>query len=151
VEIALLDRPVLEGDGAVHGRGHAEHAGALDLGLDPLGIGNEAAVDGHVDFRHANIAVLVDPGVDHGRHVADEAAVDGDPQALALGQALANLFSMQDARNLVRYGGMRPDRDVLQFDCAWSYGLVEYIRTLGHPRRRVRGQERALRGDADAH
>jgi D(-)-tartrate dehydratase len=41
-----------------------------------------------------------------------------------------NLFSMQDARNLIRYGGMRPDRDWLQFDCALSYGVVEYLRTL---------------------
>jgi L-alanine-DL-glutamate epimerase-like enolase superfamily enzyme len=41
-----------------------------------------------------------------------------------------NLFSMQDARNLVRYAGMRRDRDWLQFDCALSYGLVEYLRTL---------------------
>jgi L-alanine-DL-glutamate epimerase-like enolase superfamily enzyme len=41
-----------------------------------------------------------------------------------------NLFSHQDARNLIRHGGMRPDRDWLQFDCALSYGLVEYLRTL---------------------
>jgi L-alanine-DL-glutamate epimerase-like enolase superfamily enzyme len=41
-----------------------------------------------------------------------------------------NLFSVQDARNLIRYAGMRPDRDVLQFDCALSYGLVEYLRIL---------------------
>ena len=41
-----------------------------------------------------------------------------------------NLFSMQDARNLIRYGGLRPDRDWLQFDCALAYGLVEYLRTL---------------------
>jgi L-alanine-DL-glutamate epimerase-like enolase superfamily enzyme len=41
-----------------------------------------------------------------------------------------NLFSMQDARNLIRYGGLRPDRDWLQFDCALSYGLVEYLRIL---------------------
>jgi D(-)-tartrate dehydratase len=41
-----------------------------------------------------------------------------------------NLFSMQDARNLIRHGGMRSDRDWLQFDCALSYGLVEYLRTL---------------------
>jgi L-alanine-DL-glutamate epimerase-like enolase superfamily enzyme len=41
-----------------------------------------------------------------------------------------NLFSHQDARNLLRYGGMRPDRDWLQFDCALSYGLCEYLRTL---------------------
>jgi len=41
-----------------------------------------------------------------------------------------NLFSMQDARNLIRYAGLRSDRDVLQFDCALSYGLVEYLRIL---------------------
>ncbi|WP_174614472.1 mandelate racemase/muconate lactonizing enzyme family protein [Virgibacillus ihumii] len=41
-----------------------------------------------------------------------------------------NLFSVQDARNLIRYGGMRSDRDFLQFDCALSYGLVEYMRIL---------------------
>ena len=37
---------------------------------------------------------------------------------------------MQDARNLIRHGGLRPDRDMLQFDPALSYGLVEYLRTL---------------------
>ncbi|WP_309083337.1 mandelate racemase/muconate lactonizing enzyme family protein [Chelativorans sp.] len=41
-----------------------------------------------------------------------------------------NLFSQQDARNLLRYGGMRPDRDFLQFDCALAYGLCEYRRIL---------------------
>ncbi|MEK9776465.1 MAG: enolase C-terminal domain-like protein, partial [Quisquiliibacterium sp.] len=49
------------------------------------------------------------------------------PNPMAAGE---NLFSMQDARNLIRYGGMRADRDWLQFDCALSYGLVEYLRTL---------------------
>jgi L-alanine-DL-glutamate epimerase-like enolase superfamily enzyme len=66
----------------------------------------------------------------------------GDPLDYALQAALAqfypgpmatgeNLFSHQDARNLLRHGGMRPDRDWLQFDCALSYGLCEYQRTLG--------------------
>ena len=50
------------------------------------------------------------------------------PGPMATGE---NLFSHQDARNLIRYGGMRPDRDWLQFDCALSYGLCEYQRTLG--------------------
>ena len=65
----------------------------------------------------------------------------GDPLDYALQAALSefypgpmatgeNLFSHQDARNLLRYGCMRPDRDWLQFDCALSYGLVEYLRTL---------------------
>ena len=49
------------------------------------------------------------------------------PGPMATGE---NLFSHQDARNLIRYGGMRPDRDWLQFDCALSYGLCEYRRTL---------------------
>ncbi len=65
----------------------------------------------------------------------------GDPLDYQLQAALAefypgpmatgeNLFSHQDARNLIRYGGMRADRDFLQFDCALSYGLCEYQRTL---------------------
>ena len=49
------------------------------------------------------------------------------PGPMATGE---NLFSHQDARNLLRYGGMRADRDWLQFDCALSYGLCEYQRML---------------------
>lgn len=55
------------------------------------------------------------------------AMADFYPGPMATGE---NLFSHQDARNLIRHGGMRPDRDWLQFDCALSYGLVEYLRTL---------------------
>src|SRR3546814_11756379 len=55
-----------------------------------------------------------------------------------------NLFSMQDARNLIRHGGMRPDRDVLQFDPALSYGLVEYLRTLDMLRAHGRSDERRV-------
>jgi L-alanine-DL-glutamate epimerase-like enolase superfamily enzyme len=50
------------------------------------------------------------------------------PGPMATGE---NLFSMQDARNLIRYARLRVDRDILQFDCALSYGLVEYLRILG--------------------
>jgi D(-)-tartrate dehydratase len=39
-----------------------------------------------------------------------------------------NLFSLQDARNLLRYAGLRSDRDVIQIDPVLSYGLVEYLR-----------------------
>lgn len=45
--------------------------------------------------------------------------------ALATGE---NLFSLQDARNLVLYGGMRRDIDWMQFDPALCYGLSEYLR-----------------------
>ncbi|WNV77681.1 mandelate racemase/muconate lactonizing enzyme family protein [Geodermatophilus sp. DSM 44513] len=63
----------------------------------------------------------------------------GDPLDYRLNAVLAeryrgpiatgeNLFSLQDARNLIRYGGMRPDRDYVQVDPALSYGLTEYLR-----------------------
>ena len=41
-----------------------------------------------------------------------------------------NLFSCDDARNLIRHGGLRRDRDLLQFDISLSYGIVEYLRIL---------------------
>ena len=65
----------------------------------------------------------------------------GDPLDYALQAELAdaygkplatgeNLFSHQDARNLVRYGGMRPELDWLQMDPVLGYGIVEYERML---------------------
>ena len=65
----------------------------------------------------------VDP-LDYELHRRVAEVYDG---SLATGE---NLFSTADARNLVRHAGLRPDRDWLQFDCALSYGLVEYLRTL---------------------
>jgi len=41
-----------------------------------------------------------------------------------------NLFSTQDIENLVRFGGMRPDRDIIQIDVPQSYGIVQFSRTL---------------------
>lgn len=41
-----------------------------------------------------------------------------------------NLFSLPDARNLIRYGGLDPERDWIQVDPALGYGFVEYLRVL---------------------
>jgi L-alanine-DL-glutamate epimerase-like enolase superfamily enzyme len=49
------------------------------------------------------------------------------PGPLATGE---NLFSVHDAKNLIRYAGMRKEKDWLQFDCALSYGLVEYLKII---------------------
>lgn len=49
------------------------------------------------------------------------------PNPMATGE---NLFSFQDATNLIRYAGLNPKKDYLQFDCALSYGLVEYMKIL---------------------
>jgi L-alanine-DL-glutamate epimerase-like enolase superfamily enzyme len=42
-----------------------------------------------------------------------------------------NLFSTQDVDNLVRFGGLRADRDVIQVDPPQAYGIAQYARTLG--------------------
>ena len=41
-----------------------------------------------------------------------------------------NLFSTPDIENLVRFGGLRADRDILQIDVPQSYGIVQFSRTL---------------------
>ena len=122
----------------IGGAALSEDAERIEAVLRMLAPGQQLAVDanGRFDLKTA---------IDYGKTLShyplfwyEEAGdpLDYDLQA-RLGETYAgpmatgeNLFSMQDARNLIRYGGMRPDRDWLQFDCALSYGLVEYLRTL---------------------
>ncbi len=48
-----------------------------------------------------------------------------------------NLFSTQDVENLVRFGGLRPERnDVIQVDPPHAYGIVQYARTVAMLERR---------------
>lgn len=110
----------------------------IEAVLEVTGEGKRLAVDanGRFDLETAiSYAEAMEP---YGLCWYEEA---GDPLDFELQEELAdvyeppmatgeNLFSMQDARNLVRYAGMRPDRDILQFDPALSYGLVEYLRIL---------------------
>jgi L-alanine-DL-glutamate epimerase-like enolase superfamily enzyme len=102
------------------------------------GDGSRLAVDANGRFDLETAIAYADALAPYGLRWYEEA---GDPLDYALQARLGevypntlatgeNLFSVQDARNLIRYGGMRPDRDVLQFDCALSYGLVEYLRIL---------------------
>jgi D(-)-tartrate dehydratase len=46
------------------------------------------------------------------------------PGPIATGE---NVFSAPDVRNLLRYAGLRPDRDVLQMDPCLGYGVSEYL------------------------
>ncbi|HWB45831.1 MAG TPA: enolase C-terminal domain-like protein [Hyphomicrobiaceae bacterium] len=52
---------------------------------------------------------------------------EATPMPVATGE---NLFSVPDFRNLVRHGGMRPNRDWLQPDPSLCYGLTEALRIL---------------------
>ena len=116
----------------------ADDQARIEAVLSMLKPGQRLAVDANGRFDLATAIAYAKALKDYDLFWYEEA---GDPLDYALQAALAehypnamatgeNLFSMQDARNLIRYGGMRPDRDWLQFDCALSYGLVEYLRTL---------------------
>jgi L-alanine-DL-glutamate epimerase-like enolase superfamily enzyme len=110
----------------------------IDAVIEVVGSADKVAVDANGRFDLATAVEYAKALEPYGLFWYEEA---GDPLDFALQAELAthythamatgeNLFSMQDARNLIRHGGMRPDRDWLQFDCALSYGLVEYMRTL---------------------
>ncbi|MBC7781935.1 MAG: mandelate racemase/muconate lactonizing enzyme family protein [Proteobacteria bacterium] len=110
----------------------------FDAVLSVVGRGERLAVDANGRFDLPTAVAYARALAPYGLFWFEEA---GDPLDYALQCELAqhyphamatgeNLFSMQDARNLIRYGGLRADRDWLQFDCALSYGLVEYLRTL---------------------
>jgi L-alanine-DL-glutamate epimerase-like enolase superfamily enzyme len=102
--------------------------------VDPARI----AVDANGRFDLDTALEYADALAPYGLHWYEE---PGDPLDYRLQATLAeryapplatgeNLFSHQDARNLLRYGGMRPDRDWLQFDPALGYGLTEFLRTI---------------------
>ncbi|MEA2596290.1 MAG: D(-)-tartrate dehydratase [Thermomicrobiales bacterium] len=110
----------------------------IEAVLAVVGSGDHLAVDANGRFDLPTAIAYAEALAPYRLRWYEEA---GDPLDYALQAELGrhyelpmatgeNLFSMQDARNLIRYGGMRPDRDILQFDCALSYGLVEYLRTL---------------------
>ena len=110
----------------------------IEAALEVVGTGQNLAVDANGRFDLDTAIAYVEAMKQYDLFWYEEA---GDPLDYDLQRQLAdhydgpmatgeNLFSHQDARNLLRYGGMRPDRDWLQIDCALSYGLVEYKRIL---------------------
>ena len=122
----------------IGGANLAEDIERIEAALKVVGEGRYLAVDANGRFDTETAIAYARALEPYNLFWYEEA---GDPLDYALQAELANhyggpmatgenLFSHQDARNLLRYGGMRPDRDWLQFDCALSYGLVEYLRTL---------------------
>ncbi len=122
----------------IGGASLAEDCERIEAVLKLLSPGQQLAVDANGRFDLPTAVAYAKAMAGYNLFWYEEA---GDPLDYELQAQLAphyappmatgeNLFSMQDARNLIRYGGMRADRDWLQFDCALSYGLVEYLRTL---------------------
>lgn len=115
----------------------------VEAAIEVVGDAARLAVDANGRFDLRTALAFADGLAPYGVRWYEEA---GDPLDYALQQQLGehyappmatgeNLFSHQDARNLLRYGGMRPDRDILQMDPVLGYGLVEYLRMLDELRR----------------
>ena len=110
----------------------------IEAVLNVVGAGRALAVDANGRFDLKQALRYAEALVSYDLFWYEE---PGDPLDFLLNAALAtatdlplatgeNLFSTIDATNLIRYGGLRPEKDYLQFDPALSYGLVEYLRTL---------------------
>lgn len=116
----------------------AEDQRRIEAALEVVGNPHCLAVDANGRFDHDLTVEYAEGLAPYDLRWFEEA---GDPLDYAIQQRLCeiyaqptatgeNLFSHQDVRNLLRYGGMRADRDILQMDPVLSYGLVEYLRML---------------------
>jgi len=122
----------------IGGQSLAEDLNRIEAALGVVGTGSALCVDANGRLDHVEAEAYCAALSPYGLRWFEEV---GDPLDYELNRRVCemydgpiatgeNLFSRQDARNLLRYGGMRSDRDILQFDCGLSYGLVEYLRTL---------------------
>ncbi len=122
----------------VGGASEAEDLSRIEEALSLAGSGERLAVDANGRFD-------LPDGLAFGRKIAPYGLrwyeEVGDPLDFAMNQALAhyydgaiatgeNLFSCQDVRNLLNFGGMRAGRDIFQMDAGLSYGLSEYGRII---------------------
>jgi L-alanine-DL-glutamate epimerase-like enolase superfamily enzyme len=116
----------------------ADDLGRIEAVLSLVSDGDRLAVDANGRFDLDAAVQYGDALAPYGLRWYEE---PGDPLDYQLNADLAaryqgpiatgeNLFSMQDARNLLRHAGLRKDRDILQMDPVLSYGLVEYLRML---------------------
>ena len=110
----------------------------VEAGLAVVGASERLAVDANAGFNRARALAYAQALKPFKLRWFEEPC---DPLDYALLEDVAsiydspigtgeNLFSTQDIENLVRFGGMRPDRDIIQIDVPQSYGIAQFARTL---------------------
>jgi L-alanine-DL-glutamate epimerase-like enolase superfamily enzyme len=110
----------------------------LEAVLDVVGSGEHLAVDANCKFDRAEALRYAKALAPFKLRWFEEPC---DPLDFALFAELAknygpplatgeNLYSTQDVENLVRFGGFRPGRDVIQIDPPQAYGIGQYAKTL---------------------
>lgn len=122
----------------IGGASTGEDLARIEAVIDIVGSGAKVAVDANGRFAQAEAVQWAQALRPFGLRWYEE---PGDPLDYALNAAVIeeydgaiatgeNLFSVRDATNLVRYGGMRPGIDIFQMDAGLSYGLTEYVRMI---------------------
>jgi D(-)-tartrate dehydratase len=110
----------------------------VECALALLGSKRKLAVDCNCALDANNVWSYIDKLAEYGLAWVEEPTDPLDYQlyaevcaATALPLATGeNAFSLDDARNLLRYAGLRNDRDLLQFDVSLCYGITELVRIL---------------------
>ena len=123
----------------------------IDAALSVVGNGENLCVDANARFELTE-ALTFSKAIQHYNLFWYEEPLDPDDflshailaekynPSIATGE---NLFSKHGLQNLLRHGGLRPDRDWIQLDPALSYGLTHYleiiklVETFGWSKRRL--------------
>ncbi|CAN7770352.1 mandelate racemase [Variovorax sp. LjRoot84] len=122
----------------VGGASVAEDLRRIEAAIELLGGGQHLAVDANAGFTPERCVEYAKALAPYDLRWFEEPTDPADfallaevagfyPGAIGTGE---NLFSTQDIRNLVLFGGLRPDRDIIQIDVPQSYGIVQFSRTL---------------------
>lgn len=110
----------------------------LDAAIEVMGSPNSIAVDANAAWQRESALTYTKALAPYGLRWLEEPT---DPLDYALLSELCgfyeapiataeNLFSTQDIRNLIQFGGLRSDRDIIQIDVPQSYGITQFSRTL---------------------
>ena len=116
----------------------AQDVERVEAALKVVGSSDHLAVDANAGFERPRALAYAKALAPFGLRWFEEPA---DPLDYALLAEIAsiyaaplgtgeNLFSTQDVENLVRFGGLRAERDVIQIDVPQSYGIVQFSRTV---------------------
>ena len=115
-----------------------EDLNRLDAAIEVMGSANQIAVDANAAWNRESALQYAKALAPYGLRWLEEPT---DPLDFALMAELTgfyeapiataeNLFSTQDIRNLLQFGGLRSDRDIIQIDVPQSYGITQFSRTL---------------------
>ena len=122
----------------VGGASVAEDLARIEASLQVVGSSDHLAVDANAGFSPERALAYAKALAPYKLRWFEEPT---DPLDFALLSEIAsvypspigtgeNLFSTQDIQNLVHFGGLRKDRDIIQIDVPQSYGIVQFGRTV---------------------